>query len=124
MTNPYIRRRIEASQRRAHRRRCRRCGRWTWVGLDDDRVAMLTAVDIDTVDHVHEIAALLAGRRTYELDHHCLYYRDQWRARKEPEHSTLHLEHECEADNDTPTGYLPAAISGGGAWHANTARLH
>jgi len=100
MTNPYIRRQIEASQRRAHRRRCKRCGRWTWVGLDDDRVAMLVTVDIDPIDRLHEVAALLREKRTYELDHGCLYYRDLYRARTEPEHSTLHLEHECAGPDD------------------------
>ena len=92
----YLRaRRIEASARRAHRRRCKRCGTWTLVGPDDDRVAMVVTVDVTPIDRVHAVAALLRGQRIYELDHHCLYYRDTWRARKEPEHS-IHREHECE----------------------------
>jgi hypothetical protein len=91
----YLRARtLEASQRRAHRRRCRRCGSWTLVGPDDDRCAMVVTVNVAPIDRLAAVAALLRGRRIYDLDHHALYYRDMWRARKEPEHP-IHLEHEC-----------------------------
>lgn len=79
---PYQRDRIEAANRAARRSRCKRCGEPLLVGLDADHVAASVRVDVQPVDRVGEVAALLTGRRTYNFIRGNLYIR-------EPHHTGL-----------------------------------
>jgi len=53
--------------RRAHVRRCRDCGRYTFVGLDDVVMAGVATVDVAPLDALGELLALLCGLTTYDL---------------------------------------------------------
>lgn len=77
-----------AVSRRASLGRCPACRGVILTGLDDDRCGLLARVDPAPLTTVGEVAALLAGRWTYDarlvdgrvrLDH-----RDQWKIRVRP----------------------------------------
>jgi hypothetical protein len=100
--------RIDAANRLARRSRCKRCGAPLLVGLDADDVARFVRVDAEPVDRVAEVAALLRGIRSCNLQGGKLWHRDphhlgvtQYESTRttqqhEPEtEQPIHLEHEC-----------------------------
>lgn len=80
--------------RTARLRHCLRgCGALVVCGLDDDVCALPATCDPSPLDHTGELAALLAGFRTYSLDDKSqLWFRDadaikaKWRGTILPEH--------------------------------------
>jgi hypothetical protein len=93
--------RIETNLRNAKPHICPRCRAECLKGDDDDRIALTAVVDVEPIDHVGEMFAILDGRCTYDLVPHGfggtrrLYSRNwlQWcRAeRKYP----VHADHRC-----------------------------
>lgn len=71
----WLRRQLEDSgvltrdgfTRRAVPRRCAKCQWMTWQGLDSDIAAVRAICDYQPVSALGELAALLAGRPTYDL---------------------------------------------------------
>jgi len=53
--------------RRAQLKRCSRCGRLTFVGLDDVIMAELATVDVAPLDAMGELLAVLGGLGTWDL---------------------------------------------------------
>lgn len=109
----WLRRRLEATgkwdsdgtTRAARARTCRRCHTRVLVGLDADRCAMTATVDVDELDPVGELTALLAGRETYTLAKDgprlVLDFRDQWRIAGAPR-GPVFATHICPPDRGTP----------------------
>lgn len=54
-------------RRQARAVECRRCGATVMRGLDGDALAAPVAVDVAPLSSAGELAALVAGRRTYAL---------------------------------------------------------
>lgn len=91
--------------RKAKAAHCRRCGLAVVVGLDADMCAIAVALDPRALDTWGaEIAALVAGNRTYTIHRFAreIDYRDRWeRAARPPEplspHSawSVHAAHAC-----------------------------
>lgn len=53
--------------RKAREAKCQRCGSSVLCGLDGDRVAYVATVDPTPLTNAGELAALIAGKRTYTL---------------------------------------------------------
>ena len=69
-------------QRRAERRRCPDCRRWTWTGPDDEICAVEIVTDDQPLDGYGEALALLDGRRTVELRAGVFRPRAPWSRRR------------------------------------------
>lgn len=81
---------------------CRGCGRTVLRGLDADRCGLPASVDPAPVSDAVELAALLAGRWTYELHRvaggHEIDLRDEHRVRGHPASQIpVLVEHRCGA---------------------------
>lgn len=104
---------LEGTRRGASRTTCKRCGAPCLTGDDNDEPLVLTAtVDEDPVDQLGEMFARLDGLQTYELlpatgkhrpGQHNLWHRDEFQLASGPhERGTLHTEHRCRRQDDTP----------------------
>lgn len=87
--------RILPGRRRAQATICGRCGAATITGPDDDRAALVAAVDPDILTRTGELLAVIAGWATYEHDRDGgLWRRDPRRLRSTAaEH--VHPSHRC-----------------------------
>ncbi len=92
--------RIEASRRSAVHGQCQSCGARILCGLDDDVGATNATADAEPVSLLEELAAVLAGRDSYDLIGEELHRRDTWRQCQESRWP-IHLSHTCENEQET-----------------------
>lgn len=87
--------RILLGRRRAQATICGRCGAPTITGPDDDRAALIAAVDPDVLTRTGELLAVVAGWATYEHDRDGgLWKRDPRRLRSSAT-GHVHPSHRC-----------------------------
>src|SRR6266705_1019056 len=91
----------ERSRRAARLDTCPRCCTPTLVGPDHDTCARVVRVDTTPVDRIHEIAALLTGRYSYNLTRNELHYREPHHIHSANQTEPIHLNHQCDMNGAT-----------------------
>lgn len=100
----------EGGRRAAKPLDCERCGAPVLRGDDHDECALVVTVDLDPVDPVGEMVAILDGRPTFDLlkqaaqrgrkTGHALYYREPWHVHSDrPHKGTVHRAHRCRPED-------------------------
>lgn len=96
--------------RNATIRTCPRCNALTVAGYDHDKIALLVICDTQPLTTQSELLALLAGRLTYDAEHHGnrvrLEHRHQWRIRQ-PRRWTVLAAHQCPNQQPPDLSWLP-----------------
>lgn len=102
----YIAELAEGNRRAARNIDCPKCGAPVLRGDDGDMCALTVTVDVEPIDRVGEMLAVLSGRSTYELTRQTgktarpgafelwWRYEEQIHAERDPA-GTLHVEHRC-----------------------------
>ena len=90
--------------------RCPDCGRATLRGLDGDRCALDVVVEPDPVPgHRGELACVVLGRPTYELDMHGRLHRRTPAAVVHGPVRTALVAHDCGQPPPPPLPFTPTA---------------
>ena len=91
----------DAVTRRMQTRKCPKCGRRVFTGLDSELCAASVRADTDTITPAGEVAALIDKRRTFNVTaygakHFELDFRDSLRLKTQPADSVpVVAEHRC-----------------------------
>jgi hypothetical protein len=91
----WLTERVEHSRRAARLDTCPRCNAPILTGPDHDTCARVARVDTTPVDRLHEIAALLTGRHSYNLVRGELHYREPHHIHSANQAEPIHLNHQC-----------------------------
>lgn len=98
---PWLQQKIATSRRHARPDTCPRCNTPNLVGPDHDTCARVVRVDTTPVDRIHEIAALLTGRYSYNLVRNELHYREPHHIHSTNQTEPIHLNHQCDTNGAT-----------------------